>query len=169
MCGGRTATDVASRSATDVSRTGTDSTSSAGAPLCRGWLVKKGAGALSSEKRRWFELSGGDAAALRYFVTDGGEQKGATPVSESTTAAPRNADGLVIAGPGLERDYLLTAPSADDRDRWVAAVNGAARPPPPPEPVVAAAVKEAPKCSQCGQAVAGKFTTVGGMPLHKAC
>eukprot|EP00663_Eupelagonemidae_sp_cell21sb_P005963 gene5963-1124_t len=98
-------------------------------PECSGWLVKKGAGILASDQRRWFEFAD---EGLQYFVGESGGMgrgaaKGTIPMAESTEATPQGDCVLELSGPQLERNYVLTAASTQDRDRWVAAVNEAAR------------------------------------------
>lgn len=94
----------------------------------QGYLVKKGQ-RNHSWKKRWFVLRGG---VLSYYLTEDAAAEAKASISlASCSVAPEQADAadkehtwlFAIAVEG--RKLVLHADSQKDRDRWLAALNGA--------------------------------------------
>ena len=84
---------------------------------------------MSSFKRRWFVLAEGE---LRYSVAPGdAAPRGAIRLADVTRVTATAASAWKWKEPGLQVDtvagraYLLKCAGADERDAWLAAIEGA--------------------------------------------
>jgi len=84
-----------------------------------GWLKKLGGALKRQQQYRFFELWG----PYLYYYKKAGGVVGCMDMKDSNVYEdPKNPLAFILSGPGLHKNYQLTAKSAEEKAKWVEAL-----------------------------------------------